>query len=369
MSDNHKFWNTEPLGKDGRLGKNGGLGIDNKETELPEKFSWHTFNISDIDIIHKFLLNYYAENEYKTLRLEYSKELLLYLLDNKKYNDLIIGLNYNNKLAGIICGIPLDINHKGKKLKCTEITFGCLHKILRTKHIYPLMITEIKRRCVLHDMDLAFFACPIDLPNKLCVGTYYLRDLNIDKLLDADFTYVPENMSLAQYKHKNKVYDLNIKLRKMEEKDVLSCHELYHKFYQKYDIYREYSIEEFRNTFLLNDKCIETFVIENDNVITDFISFYYLNSQVLNNPKISSINKAYVYHYVNYETDLEDLFQQSLYILKQKDIDVVNMINQMSNKTVIDNLNFYEGTGKIYYYLFNYNTNEINIENLGLVII
>ena len=54
---------------------------------------------------------------------------------------------------------------------------------------------------------------------------------------------------------------------------------------------------------------------------------------------------------------------------KQKDIDVVNMINQMSNKTVIDNLNFYEGTGKIYYYLFNYNTNEINIENLGLVII
>ena len=41
----------------------------------------------------------------------------------------------------------------------------------------------------------------------------------------------------------------------------------------------------------------------------------------------------------------------------------------MSNKTVIENLNFYEGTGKIYYYLFNYNTNEINIENLGLVII
>ena len=87
----------------------------------------------------------------------------------------------------------------------------------------------------------------------------------------------------------------------MEEKDVLSCHELYHKFYQKYDIYREYSIEEFRNTFLLNDKCIETFVIENDNVnndkdnndITDFISFYYLNSQVLNNPKITSINKTY----------------------------------------------------------------------------
>ena len=126
---------------------------------------------------------------------------------------------------------------------------------------------------------------------------------------------------------------------------------------------------EFRNTFLLNDSSIETFVIEEDNNITDFISFYYLNSQVLNNPKITSIKKAYVYHYVNYKIDLEDLFQQSLYVLKQKDIDVVNMINQMSNKTVLENLNFYEGTGKIYYYLFNYETNEINIENLGLVII
>jgi glycylpeptide N-tetradecanoyltransferase len=365
MGDNHKFWHAEPLGKEGNLIK------DTKETELPEKFSWHTFEINDnsIDIIYKFLLNYYAENKDKTLRLEYSKELLLYLLNNNKYNDLIIGLNYNNKLVGIICGITLDINYKRKKINCVEITFGCLHKILRMKHIYPLMITEIKRRCVLHDIYLAFFGCPFELPNKLCSGTYYHRDLNIDRLLDADFTYVPENMSLSQYKYKNKVYDINLKLRKMEEKDVLSCHELYHKFYQKYDIYREYSIEEFRITFLLNDKCIETFVVEENNNITDFISFSYLNSQVLNNPKISSIKKAYIYHYINYKTDLEDLFQQSLFLLKQKDIDVVNMVDQMANKSLIEKLNFYEGTGKTYYYLFNYETNEINIENLGLVII
>ena len=70
MSDNHKFWHAEPLGKDGGLGEDT---KDNKETELPDKFSWHTFKITDIDIIHKFLLNYFN----KINKLKHSTKIFL----------------------------------------------------------------------------------------------------------------------------------------------------------------------------------------------------------------------------------------------------------------------------------------------------
>jgi glycylpeptide N-tetradecanoyltransferase len=83
---------------------------------------------------------------------------------------------------------------------------------------------------------------------------YYHRCLNVPKLVNVHFAYVPSNMTLARMIRLNKVPErprlLNQGLREMEEKDVPEVTELYGQYMKRFGMAIEFTEEEVRHQFL-----------------------------------------------------------------------------------------------------------------------
>lgn len=87
----------------------------------------------------------------------------------------------------------------------------------------------------------------------ICYSRYYHRTLNVTKLVNVNFTYIPRSMTLARM---IRIYNLpsNLHLassiREMEEKDAEGVHALYTKYMQRFDLVPTMTVEEVRHQFL-----------------------------------------------------------------------------------------------------------------------
>lgn len=82
---------------------------------------------------------------------------------------------------------------------------------------------------------------------------YYHRSLNIPKLVNVGFTYVPRNMTLARMIRVFKLPStthLGDSLREIEEKDVPAVAALYTRYMQRYDMAPTMTEDEIRHQFL-----------------------------------------------------------------------------------------------------------------------
>jgi glycylpeptide N-tetradecanoyltransferase len=82
---------------------------------------------------------------------------------------------------------------------------------------------------------------------------YYHRSLNIPKLVNVNFTYVPRSMTLARMIRVFKlpsITQLGNNLREMEEKDVPEVAALYTRYMQRYSMAPTMTEEEVRHQFL-----------------------------------------------------------------------------------------------------------------------
>lgn len=364
----HTFWDTQPIQIEKNINYNGPINNNLEETfdkepfKLPDNFTWHTFDLKndvELDELYNFLMNYYAESDDETIRLGYSKDLLKWFLLQPNYiKDLHIGIKYNNKLVATIFGIPTQVNVYDKSFITSDINFLCNHKSIRHKRLAPVLIKEITRRSTLYNIKQGYYTATLDLPNKLTMGTYYHRPINVKKLVEIEHMEKP--VSMKKYKPTN----LTINMRPIENKDIVVCFNKFSEYNKKYKIYPILTLEQFKHKFLNNN--VKTLIVENNNKITDFISYYYLSTQVLNHINIKEVKKAYLYHYFNYETSLKNLFDNSLIFLEKDNIDMVSCLDQMDNKEIFDN-QFHKTCGVLYFYLFNWNCPVININDIALI--
>lgn len=367
--ENHNFWKTQPI-----------LNVENKKIDdidknaiqLPEDFSWYQFDLDneeDLDELYNFLLQYYVLEKNAPARFHYSKNFLKWFLKPKEfYPDLIIGvkLKYKNKykLVATICGIPMTIKIKEELVKLIQVNFLCIHHTLRSKRLSPVLIKEITRRANLHNIWQAFFTADIGIPNIIYKSNYYYRIINVKKLHENDKAF---NLL-------NKLYSINeflkINLRQLEEKDIPQCYDLFKKSLSDYKISIYFnSEEEFKKHFYNTNNSILALVVEEKDVITDFISFYNLPHQVSNNPKYDHITNAYLYYYFTTKTNIVDLLDNSLVILKKLNFDVLNCTNCSRNNEFLEKLKFTKTDGILNFYFYNYNVEETHENQFQLVMV
>lgn len=375
--DNHKFWKDQPIAL--------GTSSENKAIEfkkiddiqkspylLPDGYNWYTFNLNDdkdLDELYIFLLNYYVNNIEATKKFHYSKKLLKWFLCNNKYNDLIIGVKYKNKLLATICGIPITIRLFDKEIEMIEINFLCIHNKLRNKRLSPVLIKEATRRTNLHNIWQAFYTTDIDLPNCLFYGTYYHRFINIPKLIDTQFIAKPDKISINGLSKIFKTIDkLTLNLRKLEEKDCVTCCSKFNTFHSKFKIAPVFTVDEFKNHFIA-DKVIYSYVVEKDGDITDFISFFDLSYQIKENTKYDNLKVAYGYYYFYFENTLEKLVENSILILKNEQFDLLNYLDQYDTNPIFDKLNFNKGQGKMNFNFFNWMCPPVKNNEVALIMI
>ncbi len=100
----------------------------------------------------------------------------------------------------------------------------------------------------------------------------------------------------------------------MNKKDIPGVSDLLERYLDRMQMAQEFSSEELGH-WLLNDdtpstdKVVYSYVVENDGKLTDFFSFYCLESTVVNNAKHDTIRAAYLFYYATeaaFQGDSED---------------------------------------------------------------
>jgi len=225
------------------------------------------------------------------------------------------------------------------------------------------------------------------IPTPISICRYYHRTLNVPKLVDAKFTYVPRNMTIArmvrQFKPPSTLALSRSGLREMEDRDVPAVTELFRRYMARFDMVPLLEEEDVRHQFLSGHgkgekeattgrrqgQVVWTYVVENpeSHAITDFFSFYTLPSTVVSNPRHSLVEAAYLYYYATdiafvenaeehglLKRRLTELIGDAIVLADQAKFDVFNALTLMDNPMFLQDLKFGSGDGLLNFYLYNW---------------
>lgn len=213
----------------------------------------------------------------------------------------------SRKLVASICGVPSEIRVRGQRMKVTEINFLCVHKKLRSKRLAPVLIKEITRRCYLRGIYQAIYTVGVVLPTPVTSCRYYHRPLDWLKLYEVGFSPLPEGSTKARQITKNHLPSNTATpgLRPMQEKDIDAVYDLLERYLRRFDINPAFTREEIDHWLVHKEsngeQVVWSYVVEDQQTqkITDFVSFYSLESSVIQNPKHKEVRAAYLYYYAS----------------------------------------------------------------------
>ncbi|KAM0524159.1 hypothetical protein ACHAPE_001417 [Trichoderma viride] len=412
----YKFWQTQPVprfGEDDKVVEEGPLRIQTVDdvskdpAALVEGFEWVTMDLNDdeeIKEIYELLNGHYVEDDEAMFRFNYGPGILKWAMMPPgwaKHYHVGVRATQSRKLVAFISAIPVRVRVRNKTITASEVNFLCVHKKLRGKRLAPVLIKEITRISNTHEIWQGLYTAGIVLPKPVSTCRYYHRSLNWQKLYECSFVHLPHG-SKPQYQiRKYAVPDhTNTKgLREMQTTDIDAVLKLMDKYMSRFDIAPEMSKEEATHWFTPTpqpgqDQYIWSYVVEDDNKnITDFFSFYCIESSAINNPKHDIIRVAYLFYYATdvafkepfdksaLKARLNDLVQDALILAKLAKFDVFNALSLMDNGLFLEQQKFGAGDGQLHYYLFNYRANPIaggvdkrnqlddnNLSGVGLVL-
>ncbi|KAJ6496956.1 N-myristoyl transferase [Mycena vitilis] len=410
----HKFWATQPVPQ---LGE--GPPLDDGYIEpskprdqvrqepypLPKDFEWSTLDINDPKQnkeVYDLLSSNYVEDEDASFRFQYSSEFLHWALTPPGYfKEWHVGVRVssNKKLVAFISGVPITLRVRGKVFTASEINYLCIHKKLRSKRLSPVLIKEVTRQVHMQGIFQAIYTAGVVLPTPISVCRYYHRTLNVSKLLEVGFTFVPRNMTAARMIRMNKVPDIpTLSVRPIEEKDLVPVADLFTKYMRRFDMVPVMSLDDARHQFLSGQgtgkigdggegrrvgQVTWTYVVEHPDThkITDFFSMYYLPSTIIHSPKHGTLEAGYLYYYatdVAFEDGADEdgrlkkrlhtLIGDALVIANQAKLDVFNALTLMDNVSILKDLKFGVGDGFLNFYLYNWRTAKLaGVEDEGAV--
>ena len=322
----YKFWQTQPVPRFDEAPKTEEGPIKNiNPDEVPkepppmlEGFEWVTMDLTQekqLEEVYELLTGHYVEDNDAQFRFNYSVSFLDWALKSPGWRrEWHVGVraSKSQKLVAFISGVPVQLRVRSKVLKSTEINFLCVHKKLRSKRLTPVLISEITRRCYVEGIFQAIYTGGIVLPKPVSSCRYYHRSLDWLKLHEVGFSPLPTNSTKARQITR---FHLPSKtatpgLRPMQDKDVPAVSDLLDRYSKRFQMAPVFDKDEIRHWLLKEDKGLEqvvwAYVIEDpsSHEITDFFSFYCLESQVIGHQKHDNVRAAYLFYYAT-ETAFE----------------------------------------------------------------
>ena len=390
IKEHYEFWESQPVpqfNKDAPV-EFGEIWKDHKVEDLrktpfdlPEEgLEWKDVDMTkqnEIDKLYEFLKTNYVEDEDHMFRFDYSKDFLKWHLTSPNYfPEWLISIvqldtkKNKKKMVGFIAGIPIKVCIHGYDISLAEIDFLCVKKEFRNKRLAPLLIREVSRRIHMRNQWWAVYTSGTMLPKPFAQTTYYHRNLNVKKLVDIHFTYLPHNMNMARAKN---IYKLPNELpfsgfRQMEEKDVEQVFVLLEKFESQFKVHGYYDRDQVKHWFLPRKNVVYSYVREDNNTITDFISFYSLPSSILQHESYKKLMAAYSFFNINTTLTVKEIMKCALILAKNAGFDVFNCLNIMKNEEAFQDLLFGKGGGNLKYYLWNFVCPETEPKDLSLVL-
>lgn len=387
----HKFWDTQPVPKLQDTVSDAGP-IENKTLEdvpkepyeIASKLEWFTPDMTDdaqLEEIYKLLADNYVEDTDSIFRFNYSPAFLRWATTPPGYKpDWMVGIRGkgNKKVLAFISGIPCQIRVGENSMLLCEINFLCVHKILRSARLAPVLIKEVTRRVNLTNIWQAVYTAGIELPKPISKCQYYHRSLNPQKLVSIGFSRIPPSYQKMQRPMEALKRALAVPdapacrgLRPMKREDAPQVLELLRRTLAQFKIAPDLTLEDVEHWIVPRDNIVWAFVIEDPNTkaVTDCVSYYGLPSAVLGNAEYNDLRAAYCYYYAAVTVSKKTLMTDALSLAKSQGFDVFNMLNIMENMSFQEDLKFSMGDGFLRYYLYNWRHPTIEPKDVGLVML
>jgi glycylpeptide N-tetradecanoyltransferase len=202
----------------------------------------------------------------------------------------------------------MSLRVRSNILNSTEVNFLCVHKKLRSKRLTPQLIQEITRRSYVDGTFQAIYTAGIVLPKPISSCRYFHRSLDWLKLYEVGFSPLPSNSTKARQltRYQLPSSTSTAGLRPMQPKDTDAVHDLLGRYLKRFEMAPEYSREEIEHWLVHDEKTsveqvVWTYVAEDpsSHKITDFFSFYCLESSVIGNQKHDNVRAAYLFYYAS----------------------------------------------------------------------
>ncbi|GIX63460.1 myristoyl-CoA:protein N-myristoyltransferase domain protein [Babesia caballi] len=200
-------------------------------------------------------------------------------------------------------------------------------------------------------------------------------------------------ISRAQRLYKLPADPLALAMRPMEPADLDGVLSLLNTHLQSYQVHPIFSRDEVAHNFLPKGDNIYTYVKTDQSMfhrhtvnfalggaVTDMLSFYRLESSVINNPKVSTVKAAYSFYNIATTVPFKQLMEKALHLASAEGFDVFNALNLMDNGPILEvsprrgrphalqDLKFDEGHGNLHYYLYNWRIPSVGPTPLSTVI-
>ncbi|KAI9209853.1 Myristoyl-CoA:protein N-myristoyltransferase, N-terminal domain-containing protein [Polychytrium aggregatum] len=390
--DEYKFWRTQPVPRtDEVIVDNGPIEADKPKDEiraqpynLPKDFAWCTMDIeneAEMKEVYELLTYNYVEDDDAMFRFDYSAAFLKWALKPPGWKaswHVGVRVASSKKLVAFISAIPAELRIYDHHQQLVEINFLCVHKKLRSKRLAPVLIKEITRRVHLEGIFQATYTAGSYLPKPVSICRYYHRSLNPKKLIEAKFSHLARNMTMAGtirlYRLPEK--PLTPGFRSMTQQDVPSVVNLLKEYLSQYDLSISMNEHEVAHWFLPVPEVVYSYVVENPETgkVEQFVSFYALNSSIIGHPVHKSINAAYLFYYApkdqgNDTAAKQALIKDALIMARDHGYDVFNCLDLMGNMSFLEELKFGKGDGNLHYYLYNYRCRDVSPEKMALVLL
>lgn len=402
-AEGHYFWALQPVPKfaEAPAPTNRGYLVESLEgvrtipLEPPPGYVWAEFDIAgvstdtinvvgsevstDLQEVYEFLRDHYINGD-PILRFDYSREALLWAMCPPGYSrTLHIGLRDRaGTLVGFISGAPTTIRVYGVAVRMVEINFLCIRQGVRSGGLAQLLIEEVARRVRFLGIWQAIYTAARPLPHALATARYYHRALNIRKLITTGFYAAKEGLSMAAHEH---VYalapggilgpmgilgseDTKTSIRKLSKRDCAGACRLLNAYLQQFHLAQEFTKAEFAHMFI-RPGVVYAYTIIVDGAITGFISFYSIDMKTSDG---TTIRAAYSLYNVPGQHSLADVFTSALQLARGEGFDVFNCLDIMDAGTIFTQLKFTPGTGKLQYYLYNWNCAPTLAGGIGVVL-
>lgn len=389
----YKFWQTQPVprfGEEGGKVEEGPLkmqkveDIDQEPQPLVAGFEWVTMDLADdedMKEVYELLNGHYVEDDEAMFRFNYIPEVLRWAMMapgwQRKYH-IGVRASQSRKLVAFISAVPVNIRVRDRTFRSSEVNFLCVHKKLRGKRLAPVLIKEVTRISNLDGVWQGLYTAGIVLPRPVSTCRYYHRALNWTKLHACGFSPLP-NGSKPEYQVRKYALPEATStkgLREMQDKDVGAVVRLLTRYLARFDMAPQFTEEEARHWFLPKKdgrQVIWSYVVEDNGAVTDFFSFFCVESSIIKNNEVNDVLRvAYLFYYATeaglseprdraaLKTRLNALVNDALVLAKKARLDVFNALSLMDNGLFLGQQKFGGGDGQLHYYLFNYRANHIS---------
>jgi len=311
--------------------------------KLDNEMVWKDATISELS---DFLKKYYCCSD--KFRLCYQEDFLNWYL---KDSHIVSICSKSGTLIGNIIGAKTTMIIDGVNCQTAEINLLCVHPIFRSNSKFGLvykLIDELSRRLFKDGIEKLIYTNTeqTKIPKPITSTTYYHRIINCKKLMKYQFCNQYSDRDIEKRKLTKKT-----SLRLMKSEEIEQVYELYCKNTNK--IRQYFTLEEFKYKFL--SEFIKVYVIEKNNVVTDFISYYRLDRLVIENKDWIKEGSIY-YYYFQKNSVIHNIINDLICIMENDGMDLLSAIDIMDEGflSLKYKLYFEKGTHLMYYYLLNH---------------